>query len=96
MKTLRDLLPKKEIRSLGALDEETVFHICRRVLLEMYGTRGSGNITPVLYKEQRLFLSPQSSLWGNEISLEREALRQRINDMIGSDAVKEIVLSKQG
>lgn len=95
MKTLRDLLPKKEVRTIGELDEKTAFHICRRVLLEMYGIRGSENITPSFYKEKRLFLSPRSSLWGNEVSLEREAIRQRINDMIGGDVISEIVISKQ-
>jgi hypothetical protein len=90
-------MPKKVVsRANETLDEKTVFHICRKVLLEEYGMRGSENIIPSLYKEKRLFLSPRSSLWGNEVSLEREFLRNKMNILIGSDAVSEIVISKQG
>ncbi len=97
MKTLRDLLPKRESKRVPEmLDEKTIFHICRKVLLEEYGVRGSENIIPSLYKDKRLFLSPRSSLWGNEISLEREALRNKMNAVIGSEAVDGIVVSKRG
>lgn len=97
MKTLKDLLPKQEVkRAPEVLDEKTIFHICRKVLLEEYGVRGSENIIPALYKEKRLFLSPRSSLWGNEISLEREAIRNKMNMIIGSEAVEGIMISKQG
>jgi hypothetical protein len=97
MKTIKDLMPKRGgVYTPEVLDEKTVFHVCRKVLLEEYGVRGSENIIPSLYKEKRLFLSPRSSLWGNEVSLEREVLRNKVNTLIGSDAVSEIVVSKQG
>jgi hypothetical protein len=96
MKTIRDLLPQKTSRITTELDEKTVFFICRKVILEEYGMKGGENIIPVLYKDKRLFLSPRSSLWGNEIALEREALRGKVNKLLGDEVVCEIVVSRQG
>ncbi len=94
MHTLKDLLPKKyrssERKSSGRLDEKTVFYIAKKILTEEYGLRGGENIIPTLYKEKKLFLSSRSSLWGNEIWLERDRLKEKINTLLGSPAVSEI------
>jgi len=62
--------------------------------VEEYGIRGGENIIPTLYKEKKLFLSSRSSLWGNEIWLERDRLKEKINILLGSDAVGEIKLNR--
>jgi len=99
MRTLKDLMPKKHQSSRngvksGPLDEKTVFYITKKVLVEEYGIRGGENIIPTLYKEKKLFLSSRSSLWGNEIWLERDRLKEKINILLGSDAVGEIKLNR--
>ncbi|MFZ3032174.1 MAG: DciA family protein [Candidatus Moraniibacteriota bacterium] len=98
MRTLKDLLPKRQgvIRKSEEthFDEQTVFYIAKKVLGEEYGLKGSENITPTLYKEKKLFLSSRSSLWGNEIWLERERLQEKINRLLGSEAVREIKIDR--
>ncbi len=95
MRTLKELLPKKSRSGGGDIDEKTIFHIAKRVVVEEYGVRGGENIVPVFYKEKKLFLSPRSSLWASEILLQRRHLCQRINEVLGREEVQEIKVSRQ-
>ena len=100
MRTLKDLLPKNKknprfIAGLGEnIDEKTVFFIAKKVLVTEYGVRGGENIIPTLYKEKKLFLSSRSSLWGNEVWLERQSLREKMNSLLGGEAITEIKLGR--
>lgn len=95
MRALRDLLPKKHPPSPKEVDEKTVFHVAKRAIVEEYGVRGGENIIPALYKDNKLFLAPRSSLWASEISLQHKRLSRRINDVLGADVVKEIKVARQ-
>jgi predicted nucleic acid-binding Zn ribbon protein len=95
MQTLKDLLPQKRTSLSKEIDEKTIFHIAKRVLVEEYGIRGGENIVPTFYKDKKLFLSPRSSLWASEVLLMREKLIRHMNMMLGSDAVKEIKITQQ-
>lgn len=94
MRTLKKLLTKKRLFAPQEIDDKTIFHIARRVIMEEYGRRGGENIIPVLYKEKKLFLSPRSSLWSSEILLQRAYFCQQINKLIGAEAVKEIKITR--
>jgi hypothetical protein len=96
MKTLKDLLPKRPVGDiLEVLDEKTVFFVCKRVIVEEYGVRGGENIIPNFYGDKKLFLAPRSSLWSSEIWLQREHIRKRMNEMLGSEAIVEVKISQQ-
>lgn len=95
MRILKELLPKKSHNEHGDIDEKTIFHIAKRVVTEEYGARGSENIIPVFYKEKKLFFSPRSSLWASEILLQRVRLRQRMNEILGREEVREIGVSRR-
>jgi hypothetical protein len=100
MRNLKDLLskkhsvPERQERHRGVLDEKTVFHIAKKVLVEEYGIRGGENIIPTFYKEKKLFLSARSSLWGNEIWLERDRLKEKMNTLLGDEAIEEIKMGR--
>jgi predicted nucleic acid-binding Zn ribbon protein len=95
MRTLKELLPKKHLSATKEIDEKTIFHIAKRIVIEEYGVRGGENIIPTFYKEKKLFLAPRSSLWASEILLQREHLCKRINSTLGTEAVKEIKIARQ-
>ena len=97
MQTLKNLLPKKPRVPRGEvllLDEKTVFYIVRKIIREEYGVRAGENIIPTLYKEKTLFLSSRSSLWANEIWIEREYLRKKMNLLLGEEAITEVKMSR--
>lgn len=96
MRTLKDLLPLKKIFPIPtAVDEKTIFFVCRKVLIEEYGVRGGENIIPSFYQDKKLFLSPRSSLWGSEVWLSRKQIVAKINALLGCQAVSEIKISQQ-
>lgn len=96
MRNLKDLLPKKRTLSTAVeIDEKTIFHIAKRILIEEYGIRGGENIIPSFYKDKKLFLSPRSSLWANEVYLMKDRIARRMNEMLGDEAVKEIKITQQ-
>lgn len=95
MQTLKSLLPKKQRVAPKEIDEKTIFHIAKQVLVEEYGVRGGENILPTYYKDKKLFLAPRSSLWGSELYLMREHIAKRINAILGSEEVKEIKIAQQ-
>lgn len=95
MKNIKDLLPKRQVATkVPVLDEKTVFYIAKKVLVEEYGLRGGENIIPSLYQEKKLFLSSRSSLWGNEVWLEKERLRNKMNAWLGTEGIVEIKVDR--
>jgi hypothetical protein len=97
MRTLKDLLPKKQTQArqkMSLLDEQTVFYIAKKILVEEYGLRGGENIVPTLYKDKKLYLTSRSSLWGNEIWLEKESLKRKMNHLLGGEGIAEIKIDR--
>lgn len=76
------------------VDEKTIFFIAEKVILSQYGMRGRENISPKFWKEGKLFFFSQSSLWAGEIWMNREMVRKKINEEIGSETVLEIKVSE--
>jgi hypothetical protein len=66
----------------------------KKVLVEEYGIRGGENIIPSLYQDKKLFLSSRSSLWGNEVWLEKERLRDKMNTWLGTEGILEIKVDR--
>lgn len=64
------------------------------MLVEEYGIRGGENIIPSLYQDKKLFLSSRSSLWGNEVWLEKERLRDKMNTWLGTEGILEIKVDR--
>lgn len=99
MKTIKKLLSQKQKLFSSSkekeIDEKTIFHIAKCVIIEEYGKRGGENVIPVLYKDKKLFLAPRSSLWASEMMLERAYLCKQINKMIGAEVIKEIKISRR-
>lgn len=76
------------------IDEKTIFFLAEKVLLSQYGMRGRENISPKFWKEGKLFLFSQNSLWAGEVWTNRESIRAKINKEIGEEIVSEIKVSE--
>ena len=96
MRNLKDLLlEKKGKKSEAAADEKTIFFIFKKVAVELYGTRGIESIIPVLYKEKKLYIQPRSSLWANEVLLEKKKLIQKMNELLEGEIIADIRLTQR-
>lgn len=96
MLDLKQYLAKKDFQApkeLKEIDEKTIFSVFNKVVHMEYGTRGGENIEPRFYKEKKLFVGFQSSLWASEIWLNRKNLAEKTNGLLGLDAIHEIKVS---
>lgn len=71
-------------------DEKTVFFLAEKAIRELYGVRGSENVSPRLFRSGKLFLSCRNPLWANELWMSRETLRDRINHELGYEGIREV------
>ena len=72
------------------LDEKTIFHVVQKVINEEYGIRGKTNLKPDFYKNGKLFIQSESSVWKNELWINRTEIIFKLNKYLGSEEIKEI------
>ncbi len=72
------------------VDEKTIFYVFHRVVEREYGSRGAANLTARYYKDKKLFVAAQSSLWAQEFQLARNSFRDLLNAELGQDVILEI------
>ena len=85
---------RKENPTKMNIDEKTIFFLAEKILLSQYGVRGKENISPKFWKDGKLFLFSQNSLWAGEVWTNRESIRTKINQEIGEEIVSEIKVSE--
>jgi hypothetical protein len=93
MMTLRDEDVTRRRKKVEA-DEKTVFFLAERVVAELYGVRGRENISPRFWKVGKLFLSCANPLWANELWVNRDVFRGKINQELGYEGVSDIRTSE--
>ncbi|MBP7822228.1 MAG: DUF721 domain-containing protein [Candidatus Moranbacteria bacterium] len=97
MRALKDLIIRSEktpIQKKRKLDDKTVFFAFEKVISGWYGFKGRENIFPEDWKEGTLHIRVRSSLWLNELLLEKEKLRESVNAFLGGEPVKGITFKR--
>ncbi len=96
MRSLKELTDKKKAWTSHdrKLDDRTVFFAFEKVVVEWYGLKGKENVFLEEWKEGVLLVRVRSSLWLNELLLEKELLQRKTNDFLGVEAVKRIILKR--
>jgi len=92
MQQLKKILASKKIQPPLSLDDKTVFYIFDKVIKEEFGNLGAGKFSADYFNNKKLFIKSTSSAWASELWLNKEKIRQKINRLIGEEAVKEIKL----
>lgn len=72
------------------LDDRTVFHVCKRLIVREYGVRGGENLEPRYLKGKKLFVVARSSLWAQEFRSGHSSFVALLNDELGQEAIAEI------
>lgn len=76
------------------IDEKTVLFLAERLILRQYGVRGRENIIPKSFKEKRLSVFCRSSLWMNELWMNRDTFASDMNTELGGDFVSDIKIAE--
>lgn len=75
------------------MDEKSIFYLFQKIIKEEYGNQGFQKLKPVFLKNGKLFIESQSSVWANEIYLNRENFVQKMNQEIGEREIFEIKIN---
>ena len=71
-------------------DQKSIFYAFQRVVKDEYGAQGLKNFVPDFWKNGRLFVRVESSVWASELQLNRNELRVKLNKELGGEEVREI------
>ncbi len=93
MKAIKNFLQRKKFGSVE-LDEKTIFFIFSKVVEKEYGRVGKRSWQPSFYKNGKIFIKAANSNWASELWLCREDLKNKVNEELGKDEIKEIKLSR--
>lgn len=93
MEKLSQFLKQKSFKKT-VLDEKTVFYVFKKIVGQEYGNRGRESLFPEAYKNRKLFIKAQSSVWASETWANRNVLIKKINQQLGANEVQGIKISK--
>lgn len=93
MKTLGSFLNKKTLNKVMTLDEKSVFYVFSLIIKEEYGKQGAENVTPVFYKDKKIFIKTSGSIWASEIWLNRKQIVAKVNRELGSNEILDLSMS---
>ncbi len=90
MKRVGDILSGRKPSPKGKLDEKSIFYFFKKIIEKEYGDKGAANLQPDFWKGKKLFVKTKSSVWANELWLNRKEIAEKINKEIGSSEIDEI------
>ena len=90
MQSIKKILNRKKSKTKTALDDQTVFHVFKKVIKEEFGNLGEAKFIPDYFSNQKIFIKSKSSAWASELWLNRDKIIRKINETLGENGVKEI------
>ena len=90
MKSLKNLLYKRENKKTVSLTDKDIFYIFNRVIKEEFGNVGASKLRPDYFKNKTIFVKLTSSAWASELFSNRNTIIKKINKELGDDAIREI------
>ncbi|MBP9751806.1 MAG: DUF721 domain-containing protein [Candidatus Moranbacteria bacterium] len=86
---------KRKIGSISdKIDEKTVLFLIEKIILSQYGIRGRENIIPKSFKEKNIYILCRSSLWMNELWMNKDVIIRKLNQELGDGSVSDIRLTE--
>lgn len=93
MKTLGSFISKKNLTKSTVVDQQSVFYIFQRIIKEEYGRQGAENITPLFFREKKIFIKVSGQTWPNEVLLKRAQIVAMVNKELGGEEVIDLAMT---
>ncbi len=90
MKKIGILIKQKEKSPSLSLDDKTIFFLFGKIIKEEYGSKGSKNLKPDFFKNGKIFVKSESSVFANELLLNKNEIIRKINQEIGNKEIQDI------
>lgn len=76
------------------LNKESVDCIFRKIMQDEYGKKGLENVQLKDLKNRKIILKLKSSVWANEIWINRAFILKELNKQLGSEKIEDIKIEK--
>jgi hypothetical protein len=73
-----------------ALSDKEIFYLFARIIKAEYGNQGAKNLKATYLSNGRIFIKSDSSIFSNELLLNKNEIIRKINQEIGSEEIKDI------
>lgn len=90
MKALGDLLIKRKKDVKITFMDKDVFYVFEKVIKAEFGLIGLTKFKADYFKDKKVFVKSQSSVWSSELMLNRPRIIRKMNEELGEGAVTEI------
>lgn len=90
MKSIAAYIRDKKTIQVTSVDEKTIFFLMEKIVEREYGRKGIQEIVPKKYSGGKLIVRAQNAIWANEVCLQKAALINALNALLGSDELKKI------
>lgn len=94
MKKIGSFLNKKTIIRRTAIDQQSVFYVFGLVIKEEYGKQGTKNITPVFFRDKKIFVKTTGSTWASEVWQSRRQIVKKVNEQLGGEEIADLEMSQ--
>ena len=93
MKKIGFLITQKETVAKLSLNEKDIFYLFERIIRAEYGNQGAKNLKPNFLKDGKIFVKSDSSVFANELLLNKNEIVRKINQEIGSEEIRDIKIN---
>ena len=93
MKKIGFLITQKEKKPSARLEDKDIFYLFERIIKAEYGNQGAKNLKPSFLKGGKIFVKSDSSVFANELLLNKNEIIKKINQEIGSEEIWDIKIN---
>jgi hypothetical protein len=90
MKALGDLLLKRKRDVKITFSDKDVFYVFDKVIKAEFGLIGITKFKADYFKDKKVFVKSQSSVWSSELMLNRAKIIRKMNDELGEGAIADM------
>ncbi len=92
MKSLNDLLLHRKKETKITFSDKDVFYVFEKIIKLEFGLMGIAQFKADYFKDKKIFVKSQSSIWASELMLNRAQIIKKMNEELGDGAIREIKL----
>jgi len=90
MKKIGLFISNKMQQKKVALSDKEIFYLFERIIKAEYGNQGAKNLKATYFKNGKIFIKSESSIFSNELLLNKNDIIRKINQEIGNEEIKDI------
>lgn len=84
---------QKEKVPKAALSDKDIFYLFERIIKQEYGNQGTKNLKPNFFKNGKIFVKSESSVFANELLLNKNEIIKKLNQEIGKNEIFDLKIN---